>query len=164
MRKYAVAATMLSLTILPIGVRAAGNTAADPLNYAGWGVSLGLSSAPDQLVVGAHLQLGPLAPSVRLDPSVDIGFGDHLTLFTVNGDLTYRLAIENAGHLYMGGSLGLVYRNDTARSDGNLDMGAAAIVGYEFRTRHDPVFVEARVGLTEFEPDMKVKLGYTFLE
>ena len=160
----------VALAAMPACLGASAATAEDcpdpnrPLAYAGWGLQAGFSSQPDQIILGGHLQLEPLAPSVRLDPTADLGFGDHHTLLTINGDLTYRLAIEHAGHLYMGGSLGLIYLRNTRTDDADLDMGAAAVVGYDFPTAHDPVFLEVKIGLTSFEPDMKLVLGYTFLE
>jgi hypothetical protein len=151
-----------------------GQARAQALAYAGWGIRGGVSSSPDQLVMGGHLDLGDLAQNLRLVPNADLGFGDHFTLLTLNSDVIYSVHLNDAGRLYFGGCLGLVYwRWDapdrylspyglwiTQKTDGT-DLGVAGIAGYQLPGRNNPIFVDLKVGITDEYPDLKIMVGYT---
>ena len=147
---------------------------AQELRYGGWGVRGGFSVTPDQFVLGAHVHLGELARNLRLDPNVDIGFGDNLTVITLNPDITYVVPVRDAGRLYFGGDIGLVYtrwHSGAIVSDGrgveNLhsdrtDLGLALIAGYEFPKTGVPLALDLKLGLSDWYPDAKLMLCYTF--
>lgn len=143
----------------------AGLAQAQAFGYSGWGVRGGVSSDPDQFVLGGHVDLGELAKNVRLIPNADIGFGDDLTVFTLNGDVVYRIALENAGRIYFGGALGLVYAkfDQLGIDTSSTDLGIAAVGGYQFPVEGNPIFVDLKIGITDEYPDLKLMLGYTFL-
>lgn len=137
---------------------------ADPLTYEGWGVRAGLSGDPDQFVIGMHMRLGELAENLRLEPNVDIGFGDDLTVFTLNPDLTYSVPVEGAGSFYFGGTLSLVFARFDAgkKSESDTDLGIAAIIGYLLPVANEAIGIDLKLGLSDEYPDLKVMATYTF--
>jgi hypothetical protein len=148
---------------------------AEGLTFAGWGVRGGFSLSPDQFVIGMHVVTGDLAKNLRLMPNVDLGFGDHFTLFTLNPDVHYLIPLSNSGKIYVGGTIGLVYwrfhdsfGRDYPRGYGidrdGTDLGVAGIVGYEFPVKGDPIFLDLKIGITDEYPDLKFMVGYTFLQ
>ena len=58
------------------------NSSQGGIHLRGWGIRAGLGVDPDQLIVGAHWDLGEIVEHLRLQPNVELGFGDDvLTLF-----------------------------------------------------------------------------------
>jgi len=162
--------------VVLVSLLAAGSPAlADPMRVNGWGVRGGLSSDPDQLVLGVHMGLSEPAENLRLVPNVDIGFGDDLTVFTINGDVVYDVPVEDAGAFYFGGSLGLVHwraddityrdNNHVITRDGHddTDLGLAAIIGWTMPVSGNPVRLDLKLGITDEYPELKFLVTYTFL-
>lgn len=151
---------------------AAGSATAGGLGFTGWGVRAGFSSDPDQFVIGAYAGMGELAENLRLQPTVDIGFGDHLTILTISPDLTYAIPAGDSGRLYFGGTLGILYwKMDKEIRDwytgrkiksSGFELGVAAIAGYEFILGDMPLHLDLKIGITDEYPDLKLLLGYTF--
>lgn len=143
----------------------AGAAEASALTYEGWGVRGGLSSDPDQFVLGMHLELGEMAENLYLVPNCDIGLGDDVTVFTLNPDIVYRQPLSGAGEFYFGGTLSLVYVNvdtgDTKVDNDDTELGIAGIVGYRLPAEN-PFFFDLKVGIIDDYPDLKVMAGYTF--
>ena len=159
-----------SLAILLAWTWMTSPAAAQALQYKGWGLRGGFSLTPDQFVVGAHVHLGELAPSLRLDPNVDIGFGDHLTVFTLNPDIIYVVPVRDAGKFYIGlvytrwdsGSTDVVDGHEVKLHDNETDLGVALVGGYEFPGAGAPLALDLKVGLSDHYPDVKLMLCYTF--
>ena len=77
------------------------------VGFRGWGPRVGLSLNPDQVHFGAHLDFGNFARHVRFQPNVELGFGDHVKLFTVNAEAAYRFSSHwDVWTPYLGGGLG----------------------------------------------------------
>jgi hypothetical protein len=98
------------LALLAVPVVAAGQG----MGFKGWGPRAGFRLDPDQIVVGAHLDLGDVAKNVRIMPEVSAGFGDDVTLISINPEVHYvfRDATLNATTwLYGGGGLNFLYAN-----------------------------------------------------
>src|SRR5437899_6828212 len=71
------------------------------------GPQVGFSVNPDQAVVGGHLSTG-FAPDWTLNPGVDVGFGDHATVTSLNFDAEYHFHIVGSTWApYVGGGLGV---------------------------------------------------------
>lgn len=163
-----VVVTVLSGVIL-FGVTSA---QAEGIGLRGWGVRGGLSSDPDQFVLGMHADMGEFAENLRFTPNADIGFGDDLTVFTLNPDVTYVLPLPEAGKLYFGGTLSLIYlKLDVPEElenlgvdidDSDTDVGVAGIIGYQPPTEGLPIFFDLKLGISDEYPDLKVMLGYDF--
>jgi hypothetical protein len=143
---------------------------AEGIGLRGWGVRGGLSSDPDQFVLGMHADMGEFAENLRFTPNADIGFGDDLTVFTLNPDITYVLPLPEAGRLYFGGTLSLIYlRVDLSDElerlgvdDSDSDIGVAGIIGYEPPTADLPIFFDLKLGISDEYPDLKVMVGFNF--
>lgn len=124
--------------------------------YTGWD---GLS----QLHLGAHLKMGEILPNVDFTPNIEAGFGDNVTVITVNGDVAYNFTefVEQPWNVYGGGTLGFNYFNpDNGGSDTHL--GLSALLGLERTLANDhEAMIEIRVGILD-SPDFKLTFGYTF--
>ena len=95
-----------------------------------------------------------------------MGFGDHVTLVTLNADAAYRFrAVWNAWSPYLGGGIGLNFYNwkDDHHNDNNdTEVGVSALGGIERGLSNgDRFFVMAKVGLVN-SPDIKIMAGWTF--
>ncbi len=139
------------------------------LGLTGWGVRAGVSSRPDQFVIGMNAGMGEPAENLRIQPAADIGFGDHMTIFTAGPDITYAIPTGAAGRLYFGGWLGILYwrldrpeRGPYKFSKSNFELGVAAAAGYEFTLGEMPLHLDLKIGITDEYPDLKLLLGYTF--
>jgi hypothetical protein len=117
------------------------------------GLRGGMSFSPDQVVLGVHAKLPNLAKSLEFMPSAEVGFGDDLTSFALNGDLKYHFLPDNKLDPYAG--LGL-----TANwFDGEDGFGINALGGLHVADR---IFIEAKLGLSDEVPDAKLMAGLTF--
>lgn len=144
---------------------------ADPqtdVGFRGWGPRVGLSLDPDQIHFGAHLDFGLLAPQVRFQPNVELGFGDNVDLFTLNAEAAYRFSARwDVWAPYLGGGLGAnIKRFDRDRPDGNgdshTDLGVNLLGGIEKGLSNgDRFFVETKFSLNDV-PDAKATVGWTF--
>lgn len=154
------------------------STPASAVEYEGWGVRGGFSADPDQFVFGMHMQLSELAEYLRLTPSIDMGFGDDLTVITLNPDITYEVPVAGAGSFVFGGNLSLIYvkidsdkfgglRTDNSGrggDDDDTDFGVAGIVGFIPPMHGDPIEIDLKIGLTDEHPELKILLSYSFLD
>src|SRR5262245_7666075 len=62
----------------------------------GWGPRVGISSNPDQLVVGGQIVISPIAQNISFEPDVELGFGDDVTLVAINGDFHYNFQLSGS--------------------------------------------------------------------
>jgi hypothetical protein len=138
------------------------------------GVRGGLSSSPDQIFVGGQLDLGEFVPNLRFKPNATIGFGDHMTMASINPDVSYAFPIEDLGKIYVGGILAFEWwKSDVSAEakraaelvglkidDTGTEVGVHVIGGLEFETM--PLFVELNIGLSDEVPDLKAAVGYNF--
>ena len=139
-------------------------TASRSVNHTPFGIRAGYTSwkSIDQFHVGGHVYLGELWPNVEFTPNIEVGFGDSVTILTLNGDLTY-LFTEFVGFpwgLYGGGSLSFNYVNpDVGNSE--TDLGLSGLVGttYTFANDHKGM-AEIRFGIMD-SPSFKLTFGYT---
>jgi len=126
------------------------------------GLRGGFSSGPDQILIGAHFQPPPVATNLYIVPSGEAGFGDHLFTLAFNGDLQYQFGKQGTVRPYAGGGLSLYYVNvDNGGSDTNF--GLSALGGLLFDRRSGwPIFLEAKLGLSDEVPDFKLVAGLMF--
>jgi hypothetical protein len=61
-----------------------------------WGPRLGLSSSPDQFVIGGQLDFREVAPGLSISPNLEFGIGDNVTWTAVNGDLKHHFVVQGA--------------------------------------------------------------------
>jgi len=126
------------------------------------GLRGGFSSNPDQILFGAHFQPPPIAKQLYIVPSGEMGFGDHAFTLAFNGDLEYQFGPQGTVRPYAGGGLTLYYVNvDNGGSDTNL--GVSALGGLLFDRKSGwPIFLEAKLDLTDEVPDFKLLVGVMF--
>ncbi len=144
----------------------AGTAGAEGLGYRGWGVRGGVSVDPDQFFVGAHLDLGEFTKNLSFMPNATIGFGDDMTLVSINPDVSYHFPVPDLGSLYVGGLLDFQWwKIDVPEvlkpyvDETDTDVGFHIQGGLELTST--PLLFELNVGI-EDAPDLKAAVGYTF--
>lgn len=166
MRRMLVATLVaVTLAIVPSAVRA-GDPNSD-IGFRGWGPRVGLTINPDQVHVGAHLDFGNFARHVRFQPNVEVGFGDDLTLVTLNADAAYRFSERwDVWTPYLGGGIGLNFASagdNGLNDDTSTDLGASVLGGIDKGLSNgDRFFVEGKLGLIKESPDVMLTVGWTF--
>ena len=132
--------------------------AAEPAHaQGGFGLRTGISVDPDQFFVGAHVDVGPLLKRLWFRPNLEVGFGNDVTLLSINAELAYWIPSQGAWRPYVGGGPGLnVYDRDGSDSETkaglNLMLGVAHRGGF---------FVEVKAGVFD-SPELKFGFGYSF--
>jgi opacity protein-like surface antigen len=139
---------------------------AQNLGFRGWGLRAGLSSDPDQGVVGVQFNLGEFAPQLRFQPSIEAGFGDHRDLLQVTIPVLYRFDVKGNFTPYAGGGLGVAwidYGNRAARRYRNTSdvvLSPVGIGGIEWPLKAgNDVFLELNVAGDKL-PSAKVVVGW----
>ncbi len=154
------------LCALTIGTFLSVTDAKSDVGYRGWGPRGGVTSGPDQVHFGMHMDFGNFADRFRFQPNVELGMSDNLTLFAVNGDFAYRFSSRwDQWSPYLGGGIGLnVWGQDRGlrRDDSDTDLGASLLGGIEKGLQGgDRFFIETKLGLVD-SPDLKFAVGWTF--
>jgi opacity protein-like surface antigen len=161
---------LLALGIVPLLITAtqaagSGRTGDEGSGIRGWGPRVGLSSDPDQLVVGVHMDAGRLAPRVRFQPAVELGVGDHVTILSFKAPVHYRFPVSGDIHPYAGGgvSMGFVsFDEPFDHHDNDVNFAIDIIGGLEWQLRSGNLFsleVDLMAGdLADFE----LMAGWTF--
>lgn len=148
--------------IVAVGILAA------PANVMAYGNGLilraGAGINPDQFVVGAQTVLGHLfrPPSPRFAPSVDIGFGDNVTVITLNADFRVMVSPPKSNafvYLQAGPTISIV---DPKHGDGDTDIGLTISGGVNFPMGPSNFYsLEGRIGVGDV-PDFRILLGFQF--
>ena len=135
------------------------------VGFRGWGPRLGLTSDPDQVHFGVHLDFGNFSEHVRFQPNFELGVGNDMTVGALNFEAAYRFDSRwEAWAPYVGGGVGLNFidRNDRFRDDVETETGLNALFGIERGLSDgDRFFTELKFGLTN-SPDFKLTSGWTF--
>lgn len=160
--KARYAAPLLFLLILVVLSTPAMAQGTAKIEYRGWGARVGASSNPDQIYGGAHWDLGEFARNVRFRPNVEIGFGDHVTVLQANAEVHYVFSKVQVWKPYVGGSVGFIYA-DPDGADSQTDLSAMGVGGVETKLKSaTSFFMEAKVGLSNNDPDLKFGVGWTW--
>ena len=133
------------------------------LGYQGWGPRVGISADPDQLFGGVHFDLGEIVEHLRLQPNVEIGFGDDVTSVTGSVAVHWLYEVDWQGwQPYSGGEVGLNYLDFDGRRGSDTEFALNAVSGVETRLKSDNrLSFEIKLGIIE-EPDVKLLVGWTF--
>src|SRR2546428_307539 len=107
--KARIAAPLLLLPLLAVLSTPVFAQGTAHIGYRGWGVRAGLSSNPDQFYGGFHWDLGEFARNVRFRPSVEFGFGDHVTVVQGNAEVHYVFSKVQVWKPYDGGRGRIIY-------------------------------------------------------
>lgn len=131
-----------------------------------WGPRIGFGSGPDQLLFGAQLELGGIAPDLTIVPNVDIGLGDNVTTFSLSGDVHWHFRVQSsAWRPYVGAGLTFIHASFDAPpgfDDSSTDLGATLIGGAIVPTQSGSrFFTEPHLGLGDVH-DFKLMAGWNF--
>ncbi len=145
---------------------APGSARAEGLQYLGWGPRLGATMNPDQFHFGAHADFGQVGSHARLQPNLELGLGDGLTLLSMNLNAAYRLGSHwESWSPYIGAGAGyeVFGSEDTGLRDvSKSGVGLNVLGGFERgMASGSRFFLEGKVGFIE-APDFKVTAGWTF--
>lgn len=161
--------TLLSLTITTLIVTlmtgsAFANSRDRSFGYYGWGPRVGLAVDPDQFVIGGHIDMGEPIAHLRLQPNLEMGFGDDIINFEINAPLHYRFADPiDVWSPYAGLELGYSI-SFIDGGDDESDLGVKVVGGFE---RHlgdgNKFFLEGKAGLSDDVADWKFLVGWTFV-
>jgi opacity protein-like surface antigen len=132
-----------------------------------WGPRVGFSDDPDQVLVGAHFDLGELVDNLRFQPNVQLGFGDDATTIFATAAVHYHFDVAGNFEPYAGGGVSAGWINvdlpDNAQGDdSDFEAGFQATGGVEWPLRGgNSVFVELNLGFGDIH-DTQIVVGWTF--
>ncbi len=165
MTRKLLLAVLLAAVLPAAALAQSSQTTGGPVATA-WGPRVGFGSGPDQLLFGAQLELGEIAPELTIIPNVDIGIGDHVTTFSVSGDVHYHFHVQNTPwRPYVGAGLTFIHSSfdvPAGFNDSSTDLGATLIGGAIVPTRSGSrFFTELHLGLGDVH-DFKLMAGWNF--
>jgi hypothetical protein len=143
-----------SLLALAILVMLPAASSAGSFTY--YGPHVGFQQGPDQSVLGWQLQYNGVGPRVAFVPGIDFGFGEALTVISMNGDFHYGIVT------YVGGgvSMNMFRETDRRGTVSHTEPGGQFIVGAAVRNRTGGrFFTEAKFGFGD-APDLKLLAGF----
>jgi len=157
---------MLRRAILALAILAVLPAASVADSFTAYGPQIGFSQGPDQIVIGGHLQWGDVAPQLDFVPGIDLGFGDNVSLVSLNGDFHYRIDTNTQWQPYVGGGVGIHFAsfdNAGPGQDGSsTDAGGHFIAGADVATKgRSRFFAELKLGFGD-SPDFKALAGWSF--
>jgi hypothetical protein len=133
----------------------------------GFGPRVGFGVDPDQVVFGGQAIIGEIAPSLTFDPAVELGFGDHATVITLNFDMHYHFSISGTPwRPYAGAGMEVHFISIDAppgvQDDSDTDVGGALILGAGAPTQSgNRFFSELKLGLGDTY-SVKGLVGWNF--
>lgn len=131
-----------------------------------FGPRVGVSTGPDQLVLGGQLDLGEVAPDLTFTPSGELGFGDHTTTIQLNGDFHYHFRVQGSPwRPYLGGGIGIAFYSFDVPApfdDSDTAVGANVVAGAIVPTQSGSrFFTELKLGIGDV-PDLQILVGWNF--
>jgi hypothetical protein len=121
------------------------------------GFTGGMSFDPEQAVVGVFWQSPEIGGRFHLRPGIEGGFGNDLTLGTINIDFIGRFSLGASGwDLIQGGGPSIAIARSDVVDDTELGAGGSYIIGFG----HNSGFLtEFRIGGGNV-PTLKLTAGY----
>ena len=160
---------LLLLAAVATPVMAQGSKGQGPsFGWNGWGVRVGITSDPDQVYAGVHFELGEFARNVRFRPTLEVGFGDDVTLVQGLAEVHYVFSKVQVWKPYVGGGVGLVHAKVDIPSPGsgtetNNEVSIMGVGGVETRLKSGTrFFLEGKLGLDNDSPDLKLGAGWSW--
>ncbi len=157
--------TVIMMAALPIWAEEPGDTSSgSDIGWRSWGLRVGLTTDPDQIVGGAQFNLGEFRPNLRFQPDVQLGVGDDFTTLYATAPVYYRFDVQEKFTPYAGGgvTLGFVDHDLPATSSGDetsFEIGARATGGLEWnRSGGTPFAVELSLGFGDVHDAQVVAL------
>jgi opacity protein-like surface antigen len=143
------------------------HSASSGFGWNGWGVRLGVASDADQVLGGAHVNLGEIANNLRFQPDVQVGAGDDVTTLYGTVPVYYRFERSSTMTLYAGGGPAIGYVDydlppGARGDDSEVETGAKATGGIEWRKRSANTFsLEVSLGFGDVH-DFQFVGAWTF--
>jgi len=137
------------------------------LGWKAWGLRVGVTEDSDQVVAGAHVNLGDVMNNVRFQPDLQLGSGDDHTTIFGTAPLYYRFDTASRMTPYAGGGLAVGYVDVDLPDGANGDdsefvVGARATGGLEWsRAASQAFFIELSLGFGDIH-DATVMAAWTF--
>jgi opacity protein-like surface antigen len=144
-----------------------GSSVGSDLGWHGWGLRAGVADDVDQVVGGAHFNLGEFVPHLRFQPDIQLGAGDDHTTLYGTAPVYYRFGTETRFTPYAGGglSLGFVDRDLPAGAHGDdtdFEVGGKVTGGLEWpRPEGQAFFVEFSLGFGDVH-DAQLVAAWSF--
>jgi hypothetical protein len=138
------------------------------------GVRAGAALDPELVLLGVQGQIGPFFRSgVFFRPALDFGLGEVTAMFSINGDVIYRLpfaAAQDRWSTYLGAGIGINFvhqsfegEEDGERIDfGEFDSDTALNILAGVR-RRGGMFLELKTSIySDPSPTLRMTVGFTF--
>ncbi len=130
------------------------------------GARAGLSSSPDQFVLGLQGvfgNVGGAAGTAVFVPSVDVGVGDNFTSLLINGDLRWYLArMPETGIKFYGAAGPTVGYYSVNNGGSSTELGLSLTAGARIPMKGKRSYnLEMRFGFGDI-PDLKIMLSVMF--
>lgn len=122
------------------------------------GARLGYNVDSEDAVLGANLTV-PITTRIEFYPSIDLYTPARGNKIGFNGDVKVLLPLRTGPHLYGGGGVGIVNRNEGDVS--NTDIGINLLFGIESKVGRIHPFGEARILLHD-ETQLVLIAGVNF--
>ena len=138
------------------------------------GVRAGVALDPELVLAGVQGQIGPFFRSgVFFRPALDFGLGEVTAMFSLNGDVIYRLPFASAQDrwsTYVGAGVGVnfVHQSFEGEEDGQrIDFGEfesdTALNILAGVRRRGGMFLELKTSIySDPSPTLRMTVGYTF--
>lgn len=127
-----------------------------------YGLRLGYGMDPDQFVAGLQADMGSIYRNIHFVPSIDGGFGDHVTTLSFNADFKGFLPLPKSSVAFYGlaGPTLTYWMLDEV--DDDLEIGLSLGVGARIAFGDSGWYnVEARFGAGDI-PEFKILMGLLF--
>jgi hypothetical protein len=127
----------------------------------GVGIRAGASGEPDQFYFGGHLDVTEVVERFWFRPNAEVGVGNGLTLFSLNGEFVYDLPIKSSQwYPYVGG--GPAFLIGSFRTSGGriTDTGGGFNFVGGIRQRKG-LMGELKLGAFD-SPEIKLGIGWTW--
>ena len=156
--------TAIMMVALPVWAEEPAETSSQSdIGYKGWGLRAGLTTDPDQAVVGVQFDFGEFRPNLRFQPDVQAGFGDDVTTLYITAPVYYRFDAQEKFTPYAGGGIALGLGEPSSLSGGpSFEIGARATGGLEWNLSGGGEFaVELSLGIGDIH-DAQVVAVWNF--
>ncbi|HEX4996979.1 MAG TPA: hypothetical protein VFY29_02070 [Terriglobia bacterium] len=125
------------------------------------GIRVGISANPEQVYFGAHADVAEVVQELWFRPNFEAGFGDGLTLITLNGEFVYHFPLSNTEwRPYVGAGPAAVigtFSNSSGRHS-HFGPGFNFLFGIE---KPKGLLAEIKVGAID-SADFKFGIGWTW--
>lgn len=140
------------------------------ISYQGWGLRVGAADDPDQVVGGAHWDLGEFVRHLRFQPNFEVGLGDDRTVVAGTAPVHWVFEVSNTFRPYAGGGLTAAWvdRDDPEpfpgdEDDSDFEIGVKAIGGLEWALSGGNRFgLELAVHVVDDVYNAQVMAAWTF--